>query len=107
MAEKDTNTSTKDYQTDVPFAQSAFYVKGASHLDWGMQDRLSRIFNPRTGQSCDAGIAAGPASCTAAFNCVASTNAFPYTPSNFTEPQVPTTDGGVDFTVSCNTTIDT
>ena len=51
MAEKDPNTLTKDYQTDVPFAQSAFYVKGASHLDWGMQDRLSRIFNPRTGRT--------------------------------------------------------
>lgn len=65
------------------------------------------LFNPRTGQACDAGNTAGPATCTAGFNCVAATPPlFPYVPSNFTEPQVPTTDGGVVFTVSCNTTID-
>ena len=28
-----------------------FYVKGASNYSWGMKDRLSRIFNPKTGRA--------------------------------------------------------
>jgi hypothetical protein len=65
------------------------------------------IFTPRTGQSCDAGIDAGAASCTG-FTCLATpATVFPYVPSNFTEPQIPKPDGGVAFTVSCATTLDT
>ncbi len=43
-----------------------FYLKGASHLDWGMKHRLSRIFNPTTGKSVmlafDHGFIMGPTS---------------------------------------------
>lgn len=75
---------------------------GACTLDGGC------LFNPRTGQACDAGISAGAAACTAGFACVATAvNLFPYTPSNFTEPQLPATGGGVTFTVTCATTLDT
>src|SRR5690606_37614882 len=28
-----------------------FHVKGANNLDWGMKDRLSRIFDPKTGKT--------------------------------------------------------
>ena len=28
-----------------------FHVKGASNYSWGMKDRLSRIFNPKTGRA--------------------------------------------------------
>lgn len=28
-----------------------FHVKGAANLSWGMKDRLSRIFNPKTGKA--------------------------------------------------------
>ncbi len=43
-----------------------FHVKGASHLPWGMKDRLSRIFNPKTGKTVmlafDHGFIMGPTS---------------------------------------------
>jgi len=51
MAELDDTAQSKDYQSEVPFARQAFFVKGADHLDWGMQDRLAHIFNPRTGRT--------------------------------------------------------
>lgn len=51
MADKDGNDLSKDYQIDKPFAEQGFFVRGANHLDWGMKDRLSRIFNPKTGKT--------------------------------------------------------
>lgn len=51
MADKDGNKLAKDYHTDVPPVQDGFHVKGSSHADWGMKDRLSRIFNPKTGKT--------------------------------------------------------
>jgi hypothetical protein len=51
MAEKDGTSITKDFHSDIPFARHVFNVKGADNLDWGMKDRLSRIFNPRTGRT--------------------------------------------------------
>ncbi len=45
---------------------SVFHVKGAGSLSWGMKDRLSRIFNPRTGKTVmlafDHGFIMGPTS---------------------------------------------
>ena len=45
---------------------SDFHVKGASNLSWGMKDRLSRIFNPKTGNAVllafDHGFIMGPTS---------------------------------------------
>lgn len=42
----------KDYQVDVPFANNKpFHVKGANNLDWGMQQRLSNIFDPVSGNT--------------------------------------------------------
>lgn len=41
-----------DYHVDKPFATNGnFHVKGAGNLDWGMKKHLSRIFNPRSGNS--------------------------------------------------------
>jgi len=51
MAESDETSQVKNYRVDVPFVRTDFYVKGANHLDWGMQERLSRIFNPQTGRT--------------------------------------------------------
>ena len=31
--------------------QKSFYVKGAEHCDWGMKDRLARIFDPKSGRT--------------------------------------------------------
>ncbi len=43
-----------------------FHIKGADNLSWGMKDRLSRIFNPKTGKSVmlafDHGFIMGPTS---------------------------------------------
>lgn len=51
MADKDGNKLAKDYHVDVAPPQNSFHVKGADHADWGMKDRLSRIFNPKTGKT--------------------------------------------------------
>jgi 3-hydroxy-5-phosphonooxypentane-2,4-dione thiolase len=51
MADKEDSIQIKNYQTDVAFARYPFYLKGADNYDWGMKDRLSRIFNPRSGRT--------------------------------------------------------
>ena len=51
MADKDGNQSAKEYGLDTPQTNQAFYVKGMDHVDWGMKDRLSRIFRPETGKT--------------------------------------------------------
>ena len=52
MADKDGLKVAKDYHTDVPFANDqGFYVKGASHLDWGMKKHLANIFDPKSGNT--------------------------------------------------------
>jgi len=51
MAEKDETNSSKDYHLDKPFTNPPFFLKGMNHIDWGMQDRLARIFNPKSGRT--------------------------------------------------------
>ena len=52
MADKDGLKVAKDYHTDVEFANNnGFYVKGASHLDWGMKKHLANIFDPKSGNT--------------------------------------------------------
>lgn len=41
----------KDFCFDVPYTREGFFLKGANSLDWGMKNRLSRIFNPETGRT--------------------------------------------------------
>src|SRR6202048_154483 len=41
----------KKYSIDVPVQSRAFFLKGANSLDWGMQNRLARIFNASTGRT--------------------------------------------------------
>jgi len=41
----------KDYHVGVPMQASAFFLKGSNSLDWGMKNRLARIFNPATGKT--------------------------------------------------------
>lgn len=66
MADAVGNKMAKDYHLDTPFAQSGFYVKGAAHLDWGMQARLAQIFRPESGNTVmlafDHGYIMGPTS---------------------------------------------
>jgi putative autoinducer-2 (AI-2) aldolase len=41
----------KDYGQDQPAVSEGFFLKGSNSLDWGMKNRLSRIFNPETGRT--------------------------------------------------------
>lgn len=51
MADNQGNKLEKDYHLDVPYVNTPFHVKGMENVDWGMKDRLSRIFNPKTGRT--------------------------------------------------------
>jgi len=41
----------KNYSLDQPVENEGFFLKGSNSLDWGMKNRLSRIFNPETGRT--------------------------------------------------------
>lgn len=51
MADNEGNKMAKDYHIDVPPVNEGFFMKGLSHCDWGMKNRLSRIFNPKSGKT--------------------------------------------------------
>ena len=51
MADTDGAASSKDFFVDVPPRSEAFFLKGSNSLDWGMQNRLARIFNPASGRT--------------------------------------------------------
>jgi putative autoinducer-2 (AI-2) aldolase len=39
------------YSVDRPQQAPGFYLKGSHQLDWGMKNRLARVFNPTTGRT--------------------------------------------------------
>ena len=41
----------KHFHADVPQRRQDFPLKGAGALDWGMQNRLARVFRPETGRT--------------------------------------------------------
>jgi len=41
----------QDFSLDKSTSAEGFFLKGSSSLDWGMKNRLSRIFNPETGRT--------------------------------------------------------
>ena len=41
----------KKYYTDTPQKTEGFFLKGSNSLDWGMKNRLGRIFNPKSGRT--------------------------------------------------------
>jgi putative autoinducer-2 (AI-2) aldolase len=51
MPEVDVAKQEKKFYEDVPMKAEGFFLKGANALDWGMKNRLSRIFNPKTGRT--------------------------------------------------------
>ncbi|MCJ7777160.1 MAG: 3-hydroxy-5-phosphonooxypentane-2,4-dione thiolase [Sedimentisphaerales bacterium] len=51
MPEADNAKQVKKFYEDVPMKAEGFFLKGANALDWGMKNRLSRIFNPDTGRT--------------------------------------------------------
>jgi putative autoinducer-2 (AI-2) aldolase len=51
MPEVDESEKEKQFYTDIPAKSKPFFLKGCNSLDWGMKNRLSRIFNPRSGKT--------------------------------------------------------
>ena len=39
------------YHTDIPQKTEGFFLKGSNSLDWGMKNRLARIFDPESGRT--------------------------------------------------------
>jgi putative autoinducer-2 (AI-2) aldolase len=66
MPDIDEKKEAKNYYLDRPQKSEAFFLKGSNSLDWGMKNRLARIFNPQTGRTVmlaiDHGYFQGPTS---------------------------------------------
>ena len=64
MADMDNFKEASAFGVGTPQKTVGFPLKGCSNLDWGMKNRLSRIFNPKDGKSlmlaCDHGFIMGP-----------------------------------------------
>jgi len=41
----------KNFHTGVPASAEGFFLKGSGSLDWGMSNRLARVFRPDTGRT--------------------------------------------------------
>ena len=50
-ADGKTTKQDKDFGLGIPFKTPGFFLKGCAHLGWGMKNRLSRIFNPKSGRT--------------------------------------------------------
>jgi len=66
MPEIDDEKKAEHYHTDIAQKAEPFSLKGSDSLDWGMKNRLSRIFNPASGRTVmlaiDHGYFQGPTS---------------------------------------------
>ncbi|HME44942.1 MAG TPA: 3-hydroxy-5-phosphonooxypentane-2,4-dione thiolase [Syntrophorhabdales bacterium] len=51
MPEIDESEKEKEFYVDVPAKCDAFFLKGCNSVDWGMKNRLSKIFDPKTGKT--------------------------------------------------------
>ena len=51
MPDMDDMKEGKKYYTDIPQKTEGFFLKGSNSLDWGMKNRLARIFNPKSGRT--------------------------------------------------------
>jgi 3-hydroxy-5-phosphonooxypentane-2,4-dione thiolase len=51
MPDAEGTKEAKNFHLDVPIDKQGFFLKGSASLDWGMKNRLSRIFNPQTGRT--------------------------------------------------------
>ena len=45
------NKTAHDYHLDVPAPEQGFFAKGLGHGDWGAKNRLSHLFNPKSGNT--------------------------------------------------------
>ncbi|MFH0915896.1 MAG: 3-hydroxy-5-phosphonooxypentane-2,4-dione thiolase [bacterium] len=66
MADTESLKESKNFCLDIPHRHEAFFLKGSTALDWGMQNRLARIFRPESGRTVmlaiDHGYFQGPTS---------------------------------------------
>ena len=66
MADMDGFKEASAYGFDQPQKNEAFFLKGNENRGWGVKNRLSRIFNPKSGRTvmlaCDHGFIMGPTS---------------------------------------------
>ncbi|MCK5172831.1 MAG: 3-hydroxy-5-phosphonooxypentane-2,4-dione thiolase, partial [Planctomycetes bacterium] len=66
MADASGNIDAKNYGFDIPVEKKAFFLKGLDHFDWGIKDRMSRIFDAKSGNTVmlafDHGYIMGPTS---------------------------------------------
>jgi len=51
MPEKDETKEAKKYYENIPIKSHNFFLKGSNSLDWGMQNRLGRIFDSNSGRT--------------------------------------------------------
>jgi putative autoinducer-2 (AI-2) aldolase len=51
MPDVDDLKEGKKYYSDMPQKTEGFFLKGSNSLDWGMKNRLGRIFNPKSGRT--------------------------------------------------------
>jgi putative autoinducer-2 (AI-2) aldolase len=66
MADRNRIQETHNYHIDIPMKNEPFMLRGSNSLDWGMKNRLSNIFHPKTGRTVmlaiDHGYFLGPTS---------------------------------------------
>ena len=66
MADNDGNKDASNYGLGVPVEKKSFFLKGLDHVDWGIKDRMARIFDSRSGNTVmlafDHGYIMGPTS---------------------------------------------
>ncbi len=51
MPEVDESQKEKEFYVDIPAKSEAFFLKGCNSVDWGMKNRLSKIFDPHSGKT--------------------------------------------------------
>ncbi len=51
MADFEDLQDGKNYHIGVPMQANPFFLRGSNSLDWGMKNRLARIFNPATART--------------------------------------------------------
>lgn len=66
MPDADATKDSKDFGIGIPQETPGTFLKGSADLDWGMKDRLARIFRPPSGRAVmlafDHGYIMGPTS---------------------------------------------
>ncbi len=51
MADLDGEKQLKHFYSDVPQNKPEFFLKGLHQYDWGLQNRLAKVFNPKSGKT--------------------------------------------------------